>query len=338
MAFANSSISDVMAASIQARSKSIADNVTKNNGVLAAFKERGRIKTVSGGAGASGADIIEELSFAENGNGGAYSGYDLLPVAAQDVISAAQFGLKQYAVPVTISGLEILQNSGKEKMIDLMEARLEVAEGTLANLIAQGIYGDGTAYGGKAITGLDAAVEATATASQTSTYGGISRTTYSFWRNYCATSQDISSATKVQTVLNTAWANIIRGSDAPDLIVMDTNFWKDYINSLQALQRFTSPGVGSLGFMSVKFMNADVILDGGVGGFAGSSVSTEGTAYLLNTKYLKFRPHKDRNFVPLSPDKRYAVNQDAEVQIIGWAGNMTCSGARFQGRVLATTV
>jgi hypothetical protein len=36
--------------------------------------------------------------------------------------------------------------------------------------------------------------------------------------------------------------------------------------------------------------------------------------------------------VPLSPEKRYAVNQDAEVVILGWAGNLTCSGAQFCGR------
>jgi hypothetical protein len=36
--------------------------------------------------------------------------------------------------------------------------------------------------------------------------------------------------------------------------------------------------------------------------------------------------------VPLSPQKRYAVNQDAEVQIIAFAGNLTTSGAKFQGR------
>jgi hypothetical protein len=36
--------------------------------------------------------------------------------------------------------------------------------------------------------------------------------------------------------------------------------------------------------------------------------------------------------VPLSPNRRYATNQDAEVQILGWAGNLTTSGAQFQGR------
>ncbi len=90
--------------------------------------------------------------------------------------------------------------------------------------------------------------------------------------------------------------------------------------------------------MTQQYMGADIYLDGGIGGFAGSAVSTEGTCYFLNSKFLKFRPHKDRNFVALSPNRRYAVNQDAEVAILAFAGAFTCSGARFSGRVKATTV
>jgi hypothetical protein len=326
-----SSITDILATTIESRTKKIQDNVTKNNALLSRLNQKGNIKTVSGGS-----SIFEEISFAENGNGGAYSGYDLLPVNAQDVITAAQFLFKQYAVPVVISGLEQIQNSGKEAMIDLMEARLAVAEGTMANLLSAGIYGDGTGFGGKAITGLDAANPATATASQTNTYGGINRTTWSFWRTYSPGSITLPTATTVQGVFNTAWSNLVRGSDRPDLIIVDNNYWAAYMASLQLIQRFTSADEAKLGFPSIKYMDADVVLDGGLGGFAYTNAATGGTAYFLNTKYLKWRPHTDRNMVPLSPNRRYSVNQDAEVQILAWAGNLTCGGAKFQGRVFTT--
>ncbi len=88
MAFPN--VSDIVATTIQSRSRQIADNVTKNNALLSRLNQRGNIKTISGGS-----SILEELSFAENGNAGFYSGYDLLPVAAQDVISAAEFSIKR---------------------------------------------------------------------------------------------------------------------------------------------------------------------------------------------------------------------------------------------------
>jgi len=321
MAFPN--VSDIVATTIQSRSRQIADNVTKNNALLSRLNQRGNIKTISGGS-----SILEELSFAENGNAGFYSGYDLLPVAAQDVISAAEFSIKQFAVPVVMSGLEMLQNSGKEAFIDLLEARLNVAEATMMNKLAQSVYSDGTGSGGKEITGLNAAVASTNTSG---TYGGIDRATWTFWQNkkYDFSDNTVTPGpTTIQNAMNTLWASCTRGNDRPDLIVVDTVYWGFYMSSLQALQRFSSPETGNLGFPSLKFMDADVVLDGGIGGFCPAS-----TGFFLNTKYLKWRPHKDRNMVPLSPNRRYAINQDAEVQILGWAGNLTCSGAQFQGRL-----
>lgn len=322
MAFANTNITDLIATGIEARNRSIADNVTGNNPVLAQLKQKGRVKTFSGGH-----KIIEELSFSTNPNGGAYSGYDVLPTAPADVISAAEYTIKQYAVPVIVSGLETLQNAGKEQIIDLVDARLDVAEGTMANLIEAGVYGDGTGYSGKAISGLGLLVEATATASQTQTVGGISRTTYPFWRNFCQTGLAAVTNANVQGYMNTAWASLVRGADAPDLVVAGATWWSAFVGSLQLIQRFTDPQTAKLGFPSLKFMTADVVLGGGIGGVVDAK-----TILYLNSKYLKFRPHSARNMVALDPQRRYAVNQDAYVQILAWAGNLTMSGAQFQGR------
>lgn len=323
MAFANTSVTDIIATTIQSRTKQIADNVTKNNALLARLQQRGNIKPFGGGN-----VILQELSFAENGNAGFYSGYDLLPVAASDVISAAEFNIKQLACPVVMSGLEMLQNSGREAFIDLLEARLNVAEATMANKLAESIYSDGTGSNGKEVTGLNAAVPSNPT---TGTYGGIDRATWTFWRSKLydfSTAVVTPSATTIQAGLNTLWASLVRGSDRPDLIVLDNTYWNFYMTSLQANQRFTDPSQGSLGFPTIKFMDSDVVLDGGIGGFCPT-----GTGFMLNTKYLFLRPHRDRNMVALSPNKRYAINQDAEVQILAWAGNLTSSGAQFQGRI-----
>lgn len=315
MAFPN--VSDIIATTLENRSKKIADNVTKNNALLSRLQQRGRMKSFSGGR-----LIYEELSFAENGNAGWYSGYDLLPVAAQDVLSAAQFDIRQAACPVVISGLELLQNAGPEQMIDLLAQRVDVAEATMRNLVAGGIYSDGTGAGGKEITGLNAAVPVDPTVG---TYGGIDRATWSFWRSKI---QNVASTANIQTDFNALWAKLVRGADRPDLIVVDNVVWQAYVASLQAQQRFMSADTGNLGFPTLKYMDADVVLDGGIGGFCPA-----GTAFFLNSDYIKYRPHSARNFVPLSPNKRYSINQDAEVQILAWAGNLTCCGAQFQGRL-----
>ena len=316
MAFPN--VSDIIATTIESRTKKVADNVTKNNALLQRLSQRGRIKPFSGGR-----LIYEELSFAENGNAGWYSGYDLLPVAAQDVLSAAQFDIRQAACPVVISGLELLQNAGPEQMIDLLSSRIDVAESTMRNLVCGGLYSDGTGSGGKEITGLNAAVPM---APNTGTYGGIDRATWTFWRSKLV---DVANTSAIQANFNTMWAQLVRGADRPDLIIVDNTVWSAYTASLQAQQRFTNAETGGLGFPTLKYMDADVVLDGGIGGFCPA-----GTGFFLNTDYLRFRPHSARNFVPLSPNKRYSINQDAEVQILAWAGNLTTSNASLQGVVV----
>jgi hypothetical protein len=327
MAFANPNVSDILATTIQSRTRKIADNVSKNNAILTKLSMKGNIKPFSGGS-----SILQELSFAENSNAGWYSGYDILPVGVSDVISAAEFPICQAAVPVIISGLEMLQNSGKERMIDLMDARLTVAENTMKNLISAGLYSDGTGAGGKQIDGLAAAI--LATAGSTATYGGITRAASgitAFWYNQVEDPAGATTATTIQGAWNSLWAKCSRGNDTPDLIMVDNATWALYMASLQAIQRFAAPEVGNLGFTSLKFIGADVILDGGIGGGAPTN-----TAYFLNTDYLFYRPHAQRNMVPLAPNKRYATNQDAEVQILAWAGNMTVSNLSLQGRFTGT--
>ena len=322
MAFANSSYSDVLATTIESRSGTVADNVTNNNAFLTRLRQRGRQKPFSGGS-----VILQELAFAQNQTARYYSGAETLDVSPADVISASQWTIKQAAVAVTINGLEMLQNAGEEQIIDLFDARMDVAESSIENLIASGIYSDGTGTNGKQITGLQAMVVASPSSG---VVGGIDRSAWSFWQNqtydFSASAGASASASNIQTGFNTLYASCVRGSDVPDLILVDNTFWGFYMASLQTLQRFAGDSeMAKLGFVSCKYMNADVVLDGGIGGNIPAK-----TAYFLNTKYLFFRPHRERNFVPIG-DERMSTNQDAIVRLIGWAGNMTASGLQFQG-------
>lgn len=209
---------------------------------------------------------------------------------------------------------------------------MSVAESTMANLIASGIYSDGLGSGGKQITGLKALVPTTPT---TGTVGGIDRATWTFWRSKALVASTFlgaaTSAANIQTVMNNMWSSLVRGQDRPDLIVMDNAYWSYYMASLQSIQRFTDTNDAKLGFVTVKYMDSDVVLDGGIGGFMDAK-----TMYFLNTKYLFYRPHSQRNMVSLSPNQRYSVNQDAAVSILAWAGNMTASGLQFQGKITET--
>ena len=160
------------------------------------------------------------------------------------------------------------------------------------------------------------------------------------------------SAANVIDYMDRVWVQLVRGRDAPDLIVADNNMYRYYLNALQAIQRINTEGSGATelaeaGFQSLKYMTADVVLDGGYQGQATDPLPYETSAsttavggapasnmFFLNTNYLHYRPSSQRNMVPLDPD-RFSVNQDAMVRLIGWAGNMTISNAFLQG-VLTT--
>src|SRR5574340_361296 len=208
MAFPN--LSDIISTTIQNRSGALADNVTKNHALLAKLRARGNVKTVSGGN-----VILQELMYNDpnTANAGSYSGYDTININPNSPISAAQFDLKQYAGAVTISGLEQLQNSGKEQIIDLLEGRVQVAEAQLMDQISAGIYSDGTGNSGKDITGLKAAISTTPASG---TYGGINRATWSFWRNtaFSATTDGgaAASAANIQSYMNRVAVQLVRGT------------------------------------------------------------------------------------------------------------------------------
>lgn len=318
---ASPNLSEIVTTTLRNRSGKLADSVSENTALLFKLKKKGNVKPVDGGR-----TIVQELEYAENGTYKRYSGYELLNIAPSDVFTAAEFDWKQVAVAVSISGLEELQNSGKEKVIDLLESRIKNAERTMMNNMSTDVYSDGTADGGKQVGGLQLLVADSPT---TGTVGGINRATWSFWRNYSfdATTDGgaAASASNIQSYMNRVWLNLVRNTERPDLLVADNNYYRFYWESLQAIQRITSDEMAKAGFESLKYQGADVVFDGGYNGSAPSN-----HMYFLNTDYIHFRPHKDRNMVPLNPD-RFSVNQDAMVKLIAWAGNMTLSNAFMQG-------
>jgi hypothetical protein len=330
-------LSEIVTTTLRARSGKLADNVTRNNALLGRLKERGKAKPFSGGR-----TIVQEISYAQNGTYKRYSGYEVLNITPSDVFTAAEFPIRQMAVAVSISGLEMLQNSGREAVIDLLESRIQNAEDTFKNGLAFDVYSDGLATG--QINGLQSLIS---TAPGSGTIGGIDRGTWQFWRNiaYSAVTDGGAAATSanIQRYMNTVAIQLVAGNRATDMIVADNNYYRLYLESLQAIQRVTDEKTAGAGFTSLKYYGSgrsiDVILDGGFQGYASDTNPTTGgaaanTMYFINSEFLHYRPHRDRNMVPLDPD-RFSVNQDAMVKLIGWAGNMTISNCRLQGVLTA---
>jgi hypothetical protein len=326
---ASPNLSEIITTTLRNRTGKLADNVTKNNAILTKMKEAGSLKTVSGGR-----TIVQELEYAENSTYTRYSGYETLNIQPSDVFTAAEFDWKQLAVAVTISGLEgDVINTGEEAIIDLLASRIKNAEKTMANNMSGDMYSDGTASSSKQIGGLQLLVADDPT---TGTVGGIARATWAFWQNQvwdCSSDgTGAASATLIQGYMNSLALKCIRGTDRPTLIMSANTYYGFYLASLQAIQRITDDKMAAAGFTSLKYygpgMSADVVHDGSSTADSRGACPTD-RMYFLNPEYIKYRPHKNRNMVPLEAVQ--SINQDATVKLIVWAGNMTLSNAFLQG-------
>ena len=308
---ASPNLSEIITTTLRNRSKSLADNVSNHNALLSRLNQNGNISTVTG------REIVRELEYASNGSVNFYTGYETLDVSPSDVLTSATFDYKQMAGNVTISGLEQIQNSGTEAIINLLESRIGVLEKTMANTLSTSLYSDGTGSDGKEVGGLQLLVADAGTG----TVGGINSTTYTFWKNAQTTATSSAfSTTNVQADMNTMYLNLVRGNDSPDLIMADGNAYKAFLGSLQAIQRITSDGMAKSGFTSVAYLNSDVVFD---------DACPQDKMYMLNTDYLRLEVAANRNFVP--GEAKMSVNQDAMVTPMFWSGNLTCSNRALQG-------
>jgi hypothetical protein len=317
----NANYDSILTTTIESRSKVIQDNVTNNNAAYYKMAERGNIRPFTGGH-----KIIEPLSYAENTNVGWYSGSEVFTTGLTEELSAPEFAIKQLAAPVVITGLDEIKNSGPAGLIDLFEAKVRVAESTMENKLDAGLYGDGTEFGGRALTGLAAAVPVTVT----NTYGNINRAlaANAYWKSRVTDTNAAPAAATIMALFNTEFYALTRGTDSPDLILCDDVTMGVFEGVLQTQLRFTTSKMAEQGFQALKFKTADVVLSTGLGG-----VGTAATTFFLNTKYLHLRPFSGRNMVPLG-DQHRPFNQDVTAKTIVWAGNLTCSGAKFHSRLI----
>ncbi len=315
---ANENYTEIFTSTLENRSGRLADAVSKHNALLSRLREKGHNRPIYGGS-----KILEELEYGE-GDMSWYSGYDSIEYTPKQLFTAAEYSLKLCAVPVAISGEDMLKNSGKYQMMDLFEKRIENAEKTMRNKMSEAVYGDGTGSSGKAIGGLALLV---ADAPATGTVGGINRATAGneFWRNQSVTATAAFTPETLRPAMDKMYLSLCRGSDKPDLIITGNSLYSTFEQSLTALQRYTEPKLAEAGFTALRYKGADVVFDGGQGGNC-----PDGKMYFLNTNYLYLRSHKDRDMKVIGGE-RMAVNQDAIYKIVGWAGTMTMSNAALQG-------
>lgn len=322
MASPNAVFTELVSTTFRKHAKDVKDNVSKNNALYRRIAEKGNTRKEDGGL-----TIACPLDYAQNSTYQRYSGFDVLNVGASDVISAAEYQWRQIAINVVASGLELRVNSGDSRILNLVKAKMKNAIRTFKNNFSADLYSDGTLP--NQIGGLQMLVAD----SGLGTVGGIDASAWAFWKNIVQSAAAplqgggaiVPGPTTMESLMLPLWLSLVRGDDAPDLIVSDNNYFTFYEQSQVSLKRYTSDGganKASGGFVSLKYKNADVIFDGG------SGIPTN-RMYFLNTDYLELVVHRDADLTIMDEMKPY--NQDAAVVPALWMGNLVCSNRALQG-------
>jgi len=326
MASPNAIATEIVTTTFRDHGKNINDIISNSNALYERLNKKGHIDLTYDG----GHEIFEPIEYDENSTYQRYSGYDKLNIAPSDVFSGVTYDPKMWGVAISISGEQMLKNSGKNRIIPLMKSRIKNAIKSKANNESQDMYSDGTAS--KQMGGLQLQVADAGTG----TVGGINSSTYSWWQNTVQSAASPLSgggavtvgSTTIQELMMDLWMETTRGRDGIDLIVADNTYYRYYWQSLTALERYTSEdGEGRApGFKKLKFMDADVVYDGGSNFNSGIPANR---MYFLNTDYLKMKKHKDANckLLPeLRPNDQHAFNS-----FIFSMGNLIGTNRQMQG-------
>jgi len=321
----------ILSMAIEDRSSSYQDLVSNNNALLAVLKRKGLWKTYSGPRIRETLQIGKQIAQW-------YSGYDQLLNPAIDLFNDAYFDPKMVVVPVILSMQEILNNEGEGQLMDVYDSYMEAAERALEDAMDAGLYGDGTANGGKQITGLATAVPIV---TNTGNYGGIDRATATIWQTKTYDAQTAVTAigtqvssTTIRPLLNYVMTKQSRGKDYADLLIMSPEHYAAYDAATIAIQRQTNEtSLGKLGFSALEYIGggkrAEIVLDGGIG-----SNMPANTTFGLNTDSFRLRYHPNRNFDKVfDGEGQMPIDKDAIAQFIGWMGELTMVNPQFNWRM-----
>jgi hypothetical protein len=244
--------------------------------------------------------------------------YDSVDISAQDGLTAAQFNWKMLGGSVAMSEFEKAQNSGKSKIIDLWDTKIEQEKISSQDKMNTDLYGDGTGDGNAAITGLAAMI------TTTGTYGNINRSTASnaFWRAIIDSTASVLNENDMRTQYNNQSKNVTH----PTIILTTQALYEKYESLLVPARRFVNDSMADLGFDNLTFHGVPIVYD---------DACTSGTMFFLNDNYLGLRVLGNNDF--RWTEVRNPITQFVDIMLNVWMGQLTTSNSRFQGALTART-
>jgi len=212
-----------------------------------------------------------------------FSGSFAQPTVTQGAYNA-QFDLKLLVTPIPFLGMEgFLQVD--HAVVPIIDARMNDATYQAIDTLATALYNNST--NGQQLIGLPAAVD---DSTNVTTYGGLSRSTYTWWKSQYTGS--IGAGRFTRDFLLTYINQLVKATgEAPTFGVCGFGTWTSFATDFTDAERYnytvgTSPGKNAQA--SAHFRALEVA---GVPLYA-DPYCPEGTVYLLNTRYLSLYLHK----------------------------------------------
>jgi hypothetical protein len=278
------------------------------------MKKNGAIKTYDGGR-----LIFEPLQEDENDTIQWQASMTEVNMSPQDEFGGAEYTPKLLTASTVLPWTDRWDNSGSSQVIDLWKAKLNSTKESLTKEFNTTILAaDGTDP--LRMLGLPVIVAATGT------YGGIDRSTNTFWQSYVEATPGPLTDDDIRHGANVVSRNYT--NEGPDVHATTQILYEKYESMLLPAYRFTNKAMADLGFANntLQWNGKPVIWD--------SFVDT-GVWYFLNTKWFSIRPHSQANFEMterLNPQK-----QLVDGLFHYFYGASTSKGPRFLGKLTGRT-
>jgi hypothetical protein len=291
----------------------IESQIVMNNAVIARLEGKGKYVADSG-------EHIRTAARYERLPGGSYARGTKFSTTQKETVKEYIHPWTMYYVDVTIDGWTEAVAMGSNKIRNIVEDKMDNARETMSHNLNLGLLSGGE---GNEIDGLLAVCD---DGTNYATYGNITRAT----DTWAQAQYNGTGGAYTNSMFQTEYGNCSKNNKHPDMIITTQSIYNSIWNKMTPQQRYNQSDahadIRALGFAGIEFNQAIVIVDDNC---------PSGVALFLNTDFLEFVVHRDRNMS--WQNFMTHIDEDAKTGRFYWMGNLVCPAPRYQGQINTIT-
>ena len=205
---------------------------------------------------------------------------------------------------------------GSNAIRDFVKDKMDNGRETMSDNLNKGMLTGGEGYD---IDGLKAICD---DGTNYATYGNITRST-DVWAK---AQLDSTGGAYTNSMFQSMYGECSLNNQHPDMIITTQAVYNSVWNKMTPQQRYAqndnNADLRALGFSGLEFNQAIIIVE---------DACPTGVAFFLNTNYLEFIVHRDRNMA--WQDFMTHIDEDAKTGRFMWAGNLAAKAPRYFGQI-----